>query len=237
MNAEGSRSEHDRFSKAEKVIGHRFADRDLLRRALTHPSAHEGASSELDYERLEFLGDAVLGMIVVEQIFDRFPELGEGEMTKRKIAVVSGDTLARAAEGLGLSDLILVGKSEHGAGERGRRSALENVYEALVGALYLDGGLDAARSFVVATLAEGIDGGSESLGALDHPKSALQERVQARGQVPVYRIVAEEGPPHDRRFVAEVVISGIVAGTGEGASKKEAEMRAAAEALSLFSES
>lgn len=218
----------------EQVVGHRFADRTLLARALTHPSAGEGSSSGHDYERLEFLGDAVLGLIVVEEIFDRFPGMGEGDMTKLKISVVSGGVLADTAAHLGISQHIVTGRSEQGTGDRGLRSALENVYEALVGALYIDGGVDAARTFVVSSLGDRIDPSTIERASLDHPKSALQEVLQARGLAPVYRIVAEEGPPHDRRFTAEVSVSGQVEGSGTGDSKKQAEMVAAARALERY---
>ncbi len=237
MPSGGHSSEESRLAAAEEIVSHRFSDRTLLLRALTHPSAFEGASGSRDYERLEFLGDAVLGLVVVEELYSRFPDLGEGEMTKLKISVVSGGALADTADALGLGDVMRMGKSEQGTGSRGRRSALENVYEALVGAIYLDAGLSAARTFVVSTLGNRIDPENLGTAAPDHPKSALQEIVQAQGAVPTYRIVAEDGPPHDRRFTAEVTIGGSVAGKGVGATKKEAEMQAAAEALERLTSS
>jgi ribonuclease III len=232
-----ARSPHDDSTllRAERVVGYRFSDRSLLSRALTHPSMTSEAASELDYERLEFLGDAVLGLVIVDEIYRRFPELPEGVMTKLKASLVSGDSLVDAAEKLGLASLIALGQSEQGTGQRGLRSALENAFEALVGALYLDGGLEAARAFAIASLGPRI--AIESLGALelDHPKSRLQEIVQARGGVVAYEILSEEGPPHARSFAAEVSVDGLPLGSGVGNTKKEAEMCAAREALTRIS--
>lgn len=219
------------LSKAERAVGYRFSDRSLLSRALTHPSMTSEAVSGLDYERLEFLGDAVLGLIVVEEIYRRFPELPEGVMTKLKALLVSGDSLVNAAEELGLASLIALGQSEKGTGQRGLRSALENVFESLVGALYLDGGLEAARTFVLASLGPRISAESLCALALEHPKSRLQEIVQAEGGVVSYKIVTQQGPPHAMSFTAEVSVDGAILGTGVGNTKKEAEMCAAREAL------
>lgn len=221
-----------RLDSAEEILGWHFGDRDLLAQALTHPSFELQGDHAPHYERLEFLGDAVLGLIVVEEAYRRFPELPEGTMTKIKIAVVAGSTLTTVGEELGLGSLLRVGDSERGTGRRGMASALENVVEALIGALYLDGGLDAARSFVLSVLGDRIR--PESADDLEHPKSRLQEYAQSRGQAPTYEIVAVEGAPHDRCFSARVLIDGRVLGTGSGRSKKEAEMLAAAEALDVL---
>lgn len=233
--ATGHPHNQETLTRAEAVVGHVFADRSLLARALTHPSVSADDTVLLDYERLEFLGDAVLGLIVVEEIYRRFPELAEGVMTKLKISVVSGSSLVAAAERLGLADLIALGDSERGTGTRGLRSALENAFEAVAGAIYLDGGLDAARSFVVLTLGDRITEDAVERLELEHPKSRLQEIVQADGRTVQYHIVSEEGPPHARLFTAEVRVSGRLMGSGVGASKKEAEMRAAQEALDTVS--
>lgn len=218
-----------RLDLAERVLGHSFADRDLLRRALTHPSAFEQQDAGSGYERLEFLGDSIVGFLVAEEIYGRFPHLDEGQMTRLKIALVAGTTLSRVSAELGLQDALIFGESELGTGGRGLNSALENVYEALSAALYLDAGLDATRGWVARTLGPLIVDDAALIA--EHPKSALQERVQALGESPVYEIVAEEGPPHDRTFTSKVTVDGNVLGTGEGRSKKEAEMAAAAEAL------
>lgn len=228
----GRRHDEAVLHRAEKALGYRFADRNLLSEALTHPSAAFQPDLTRDYERLEFLGDAVLGLVVVDEVFHRFPELPEGTLTKLKIALVSGSTLSATAEQLGLSDLIVVGESERGSGARGLRSALENAYEAVVGAIYLDGGFESARGFILRTLGDRITQDSVEALDLEHPKSRLQEIIQATGGTVAYRISAEEGPPHARRFTAEVLVDGSVLGTGVGSTKKEAEMRAAAAALS-----
>lgn len=227
-SADTRRSE--RLFAAQEILGHTFEDIDLLDRALTHPSYYEDCSLACDYERLEFLGDSVLGLIVVEDTYRRFPEMPEGMMTKIKIATVSGSTLSAAAGELGLGNLLLLGESERRTGGRGMASALENVFEATVGALYLDGGIKAARAFVLRVLGPHIAPGVADLS--EHPKSRLQEVVQARGAVPEYEIVSTQGPPHDRTFCAVVTVDGETIGRGTGRSKKEAEMNAAADALS-----
>jgi ribonuclease-3 len=215
---------------AEEIVGHHFRDPSLLVRALTHPSHSDAPSSALgDYERLEFLGDSVLGLVVVEEVFHRFPELTEGVLTKMKIALVSGATLTEVAEELGLGRLVLFGDSELATGGRGMASALENVFEALVGALYLDGGLSAARTFVLGALGDRIR--PDAAARLEHPKSLLQESLQARGLAPYYEIISQSGPPHDRTFEARVRVADDVVGTGGGRTKKEAEMNAAADAV------
>jgi ribonuclease III len=223
------------LARAERATRYRFQDRSLLSRALTHPSVSTESTLALDYERLEFLGDAVLGMVVVEEIYRRYPELSEGDMTKLKIHLVSGGSLVDAAERLGLAELIALGESERGTGTRGLRSALENAFEAIVGAIYLDGGLDPVRAFICETLGPRMSPDAVEELDLEHPKSRLQEIVQADGRFVEYRIVSEEGPPHDRTFTAEVLVGDRVMGTGTGATKKEAEMCAAREALSRVS--
>lgn len=211
---------------AESVLGHTFADKALVRRALTHPSAVEN-SPEASYERLEFLGDSLIGAMVAEEVFNRFPHLHEGGMTRVKISLVAGPVLSSVAQRLGLEEAVIYG--ENRITGRGRITALENIYEALTAALYLDAGLDVARSWVLRTLGPLI---SEDV-ALTHenPKSELQELVQAAGDTPRYRIASHEGPPHDRLFTAIVEIGGEVAGEGTGQSKREAEAAAAAAAL------
>src|SRR5664279_1948543 len=141
---------------AERATDHRFTNRELLRRALTHPSAVEDRDPDAYYERLEFLGDSVLGFVIAEEIYRRFPAMPEGGMTRIRVSVVSGTTLGRVAGELGLAEAIVFGESERGTGGRGLSSALENVYEALTAALYLDAGLDAARAWVLSTLGSRI---------------------------------------------------------------------------------
>jgi len=222
-------SPEERLEAVQRLTGRLFDSPELVTLALTHPSYTDEPHSSVDNERLEFLGDAVLSLVVGEEVYTRFPDLPEGTLTKMRIAVVAGATLSERADALGLGDLLLLGESERGTDSRGMASALENAFEALVGALYLDGGLTVARAFILDTLGDLIS--SEAVEELEHPKSRLQEIVQSRGVSPVYEIIAEEGPPHDRRFSARVLVGGVTVGEGSGASKREAEMHAAAQAL------
>lgn len=222
-----------RLSIAERVLGHTFGDRELLRVALTHPSAIESRDPGRYYERLEFLGDAVVGFIIAEEVYRRFPDMPEGGMTRIRVSVVAGTVLSEVAGALGLEAAILFGESVMGTGKRGLTSALENVYEALTAALYLDAGLDAARAWVLGTLGPRI---SEDVAvSLENPKSRLQELTQARGDTPVYRMMGHEGPPHDRTFSVVVEVGGETLGEGVGRSKKEAEAAAAAAAIERLS--
>lgn len=225
----GAERGSERLLSAQGIIGHDFTDVALLDAALTHPSYAEESNGSVGYERLEFLGDAVLGLVVVEECYRRFPDLSEGVMTKIKIAVVSGNVLTASAEELGLAPLLLLGEGERRNAGRGRASALENAFEAIVGAIYLDGGYEAARAFVLRTLGERIV--PEIAVDEEHPKSALLELVQSRGHSAVFSIESSEGPPHDRVFNASVSVDGKLLGKGSGRSKKEAEMNAAAAAL------
>jgi ribonuclease-3 len=219
----------ERITIAQKATRHEFADVDLVVRALTHPSAVEDRNPDSYYERLEFLGDSVLGFIVAEEIFRRFPRMPEGGMTRIKVSIVSGTVLARVAADLGLADAIIFGDSERGTGGRGLSSALENVYEALTAALYLEGGIGLARHWVLGTLGQLLT--EETAETPDNPKSALQEHTQAHGEAPLYRVVSHEGPPHARTFTVVVEVGGKVLGEGSGHSKKEAEAAAAHAAL------
>jgi ribonuclease-3 len=219
----------DKIAFAQRVTQHEFADTDLLVQALTHPSALTDRSAQARYERLEFLGDSVIGFIVAEEAFGRFPDMTEGGMTRIKISVVNGRVMSEVADEMGLADAIVVGESFIATGSRGLRSVLENTFEALTGALYLDAGLDATREWVLRTLGPLIDPACADVP--ENPKSALQEICQARGEAPTYEITGQAGPPHDRSFWAEVSINDEVIGTGEGRTKREAEARAAQAAL------
>jgi ribonuclease-3 len=223
------RDDDARLSLAETILEHPFADRDLLRRALTHPSAVDITEADGFYERLEFLGDSVLGFIIAEETFRRFPKMREGGMTRIKVSLVAGSVLSAVARELGLADAIIVGESERGTGGRGLTSALENAYEALTAALYLECGMDAARDWVLRTLGPLITEGVAS--TPENPKSALQEITQAKGKSPVYTTLAEDGPPHDRTFRVQVAVAGKVLGNGTGRTKREAEATAAAAAI------
>lgn len=222
-------AEDPHLAAAEAALNYMFRDKQLLRRALTHPSAVEDRDPAAYYERLEFLGDSIIGFVIAEEVFRRYPDLPEGGLTRIKVSVVSGAVLAKTAADLGLAEAIIVGKSEAGTGGRGLTKALENVYEALTAALYLDGGIRVARRWVLRTLGPLIT--AEVAETPENPKSVLQELVQARGVAPVYLDLGHEGPPHERTFVCAVEIEGERLGEGQGRSKKEAEAAAAAAAL------
>jgi ribonuclease-3 len=219
----------EKIAVAQKVTGHEFADAELLAQALTHPSALDDRAAQARYERLEFLGDSVIGFLVAEEAFKRFPDMPEGGMTRIKISVVNGRVMSEVADAIGLGEAIVVGESITAAGGRGRRSVLENTFEALTAALYLDAGMAETRRWVLRTLGPLIDPACAE--SPENPKSALQEICQARGDSPAYRITGQVGPPHERSFSAEVMLNGEVIGTGEGRTKREAEAGAAEAAL------
>lgn len=220
---------HKRVSQAEEILGYAFADKTLLAAALTHPSAVEGTISA-SYERLEFLGDSILGAIIATDLYERFPRMDEGELTRLKISLVSGNMLSPVCESLGLAPLIFMGESEKGTNARGMHSALENVYEAVVGALYLDGGYDAAHDFVMKTLEPHIT--PDLARRPISPKSRLQEVAQRDFRcAPEYILCSEEGPNHAPTFTSAVMVQGRRVGRGTGSSKKSSESAAAADAL------
>ena len=224
----------EKLERAQQIIGHRFEQVRYLLSAITHPSATEGRSIKYSYERLEFLGDSILGAIVASEAFHAFHDIDEGGLTRIKVSLVSGASLAQVASDLGFADIIVFGSSETGTGRRGLHSALENVYEAVVAALYLDAGLDAAQGFVRRTLIPrmSIDLATEP----ENPKSALQEKLQEDGITPTYKLVETQGPPHDRTFVAQVYAGAKALARGTGRTKKEAESQAAKSTLAHLAE-
>ena len=226
--------QNQKLKLAEQIIGYHFNNERYILSAITHPSAAEGKSVRFSYERLEFLGDAILGAIVVSTAFNRYPDLDEGGLTRIKVALVSGSSLADVAQKLGFEDVIVFGSSETGTGTRGLHSALENVYEAVVAALYLDGGAEAATAFVTETLIPrmNIDMAKEP----ENPKSALQEKLQEDGITPTYKLVETQGPPHDRTFVSQVYAGDHALALGTGRTKKEAESQAAKSTLARLQE-
>lgn len=223
-----------KLAKAQDILEYEFEKESLLLAAITHPSATEGKSVTFSYERLEFLGDSILGAIVATIAFDRYTELDEGGLTRIKVALVSGSNLSEVAAELGFADIIVFGSSETGTGKRGLHSALENVYESVVAALFLDGGIEAAQGFVERTLIPlmSVDMAKEP----ENPKSALQEKLQEDGITPTYKLVETQGPPHDRTFVAQVFAGVQGLARGEGRTKKEAESEAAKSALDHLSD-
>ena len=227
----------DEFETLQRAVGYRFRDRGLLEHAMTHTSrANEDVSGGVtDNESLEFLGDAVLGFVVADMLFREFPQCDEGEKSKMKAMLVSTTTLARVAERLQLGDHLLLGRGEEKTGGRRKQALLADGCEALIAAIYLDGGIEHARAFVTRELGGHIDDmRRDGLSAQDY-KSALQELVQAGNRpLPEYRVVGTLGPDHHKVFEVEVVVAGESLARATGPSKKEAEQEAARIALSRF---
>ena len=225
----GARRRRPSIAAFEKRLGHAFRDRSRLEAAWVHRSAANERKLAGNYERLEFLGDAVLGLLAAEWLFRRFPDLPEGDLARLKSTLVSAGALARYARQLGLGAHLVLGQGEERSGGRDKTSLLADSLEAVMAAVYLDGGLRAARKVVGGFLraaTEGLDL------ATSDAKSELQERIQALGvEAPTYRVVAESGPDHAKVFAVEVVIGGEVAGSGTGRSKTAAELDAARRAL------
>lgn len=218
-----------KIERIEEILDYQFKNKDLVRKAITHPSAVEGDALAWSYERLEFLGDSILGAIVAHEIYMRYQNINEGGMTRIKVALVSGTMLARVALDLGITNCIIFGASEAGTGKRGLNSALENVFEALVGALYLDSGVEKAREFVSLSLFRYMDVSLAHV--VQNPKSALQEWMQKEHITPSYELLEMQGPPHERVFITQVKAGDKVLAQGEGRSKKESESNAARAAL------
>lgn len=218
-----------KLERLSQILDYTIGNSDLFLAAITHPSAVEGKHVSCCYERLEFLGDSILGAIVANAAFHAYGDLNEGGLTRIKVALVSGSSLSKVAEGLGFADVIIFGQSERGTGRRGLHSALENVYEAIVAALYLDGGLQVAHDFVARTLL--INMSADMAKEPENPKSVLQERLQEEGITPTYKLVETQGPPHDRTFVTQVFAGVQALARGVGRTKKESESSAAQSAL------
>lgn len=213
----------------EKALGHRFRSRELLDLALTHRSYANERGSTAHYERLEFLGDAVLGLIAGEWLYEHRPTLPEGELSRLKSSLVSAAALGRIARGLGLGDLLRLGIGEERSGGRNKASLLADSMEAVFGAVYLDGGMKAASAVIVPLIERALE---ERPSHAADSKTALQEAAQSRGwPLPEYRLVAEEGPDHEKLFTVECWVRGERFGAAQGPSKKVAEQRAASEAL------
>jgi ribonuclease-3 len=225
----------DEFETLQTAIAYRFRDRGLLEHAMTHTSrANEDVSGGVaDNESLEFLGDAVLGFIVADLLFREFPDCDEGEKSKMKAMLVSTSTLARVAERLGLGDHLLLGRGEEKTGGRRKQALLADGCEALIAAMYLDGGIEQSRAFIVRELGGFIDDlRRDGVSAQDY-KSTLQELVQGRNRpLPEYRVVGAAGPDHQKLFDVEVLVAGEPLARATGPSKKEAEQEAARLALS-----
>jgi ribonuclease-3 len=225
----------------ERLIGYRFKDRGLLEHALTHRSrVHEDASGGVfDNESMEFLGDSVLGFVIAAMLFREFPQHNEGQKSKLKASLVSAASLARLAERLGLGEFLILGRGEEKTGGRRKHAIIADCYEALIAAIYLDGGVEPVQRFIEQQFQGLIEEARHSgTGAsfTDDWKSALQEFLQSTGRgLPAYRLAGEIGPDHRKRFVVEVIVEGEAVASAEGRSKKEAAQTAARAALEKLS--
>ena len=221
---------NDPVAQLEAILGYTFRDKELARAAITHPSATEGRPITSNYQRLEFLGDAILSFVLAENVFKGFPQQDEGHLTRIKLNLCSGEFLSKIGKELGFQDIIIFGKSETGTSGRGMNKALEDVYEAIVAAIYLDSGKTrAVRSFIKRTILPYM---SADLASIElSPKSDLQIKLQKFGMTPTYTTVGESGPSHDKTFTVQAMCNGKSISTGKGKSKKEAENEAAKNAL------
>lgn len=216
----------------EQRLGYTFLERSLLEGALTHTSALPANAVRVG-EQLEFLGDAVLGVVIADLLLHAFPQLDEGELSKRRSMLVRAPTLADKARGLGIGQALRLGRGEDRAGGRDKASILASTYEAVLGAIYRDGGFERVKAVIMRHFTEDLERG----GVTGEPdwKTALQERIQARHRtVPEYRLAGEEGPAHARQFTAEVWVGDQYLARGQGTSKREAEQQAARAALEIL---
>ena len=222
----------DSFKDLQRPLGYSFRDPGLLRLALTHPSvAHEQGAPVQTNQRLEFLGDAVLQLVLTRELYEKFPAVGEGPLTKARAKMVNRRTLAEHGRRLGLGKHLLLSRGEEKHGGRERPSALADTFEALLGAIFLDGGFEAARDFILNQFQDAF-GGLTVIPILENPKGELQELLQAvSSQAPHYTVVAATGPDHDRVFECTVHHGGVELARGQGKSKKAAESEAALAAL------
>ncbi len=222
------------FSEFEKKIGYTFKDKELLHEALSHSSyANEFKNSRNSNERLEFLGDSVLSIVVSEYLFKHFKHLPEGDLTKIRASLVCETALFEFSKKIDLGQHILLGKGEENSGGRERPSIVSDAFEAVIAAVFLDGGLDEARKYVLGFMPEDIDKYRNRSNG-DY-KTILQEVIQRNREEKVeYYLKSQTGPDHNRVFVIQVMLNSNVIGTGEGHSKKQAEQMAAKEALELM---
>ncbi len=220
------------YSELQNQLGYNFRDPELLKLALTHPSvAHEQGVPLQTNQRLEFLGDAVLQLVLTRELYEKFPAFGEGPLTKARAKLVNRRTLAEHARHLGLGQHLILSRGEELHGGRERPSALADTFEALLGAMFLDSGFEEARDFILRQFG-GAFGGLAVIPILENPKGELQELLQSvSSQAPQYHVVAATGPDHDRVFECTVHHGGAELARGQGKSKKAAESEAAMAAL------
>ena len=218
------------IEEIEKSINYKFKNEELLKTALTHIS-YANENNVESYEKLEFLGDSILEFISSKYLFNTYENLTEGELTKVRAQVVCEDSLKEVAKKHKFYDYILVGKSEKVSGGNKKDAIMADCVEAVIAAIYFDGGLNEAEKFIIENLKEAIEYATAHIGMKDF-KTVLQEKLQKHGDVHIeYLIINEEGPDHDKTFTAEVKCNGKVLATGKGKSKKSAEMQAAKTAL------
>ena len=217
------------LKELERKIGYQFKKKELLKQALTHSSFsnEQKINKFANYERLEFLGDAVLELLASRFFFENYPEMSEGEMTRRRSSMVCEPALAFCARDISLGEYVLLGKGEEATGGRKRDSIISDVMEAVLGAIYLDGGLEEADKFVKKYILSDL----ENKQLFFDSKTILQENVQKLGMQLSYVLRSESGPEHDKIFTVEAIIDGKTAGTGQGRNKKSAEQQAAYQVL------
>ncbi|MBR6487226.1 MAG: ribonuclease III [Lachnospiraceae bacterium] len=220
------------YKELEGRLGYSFKDSSIIVNALTHSSFKNEKPDVKDYERLEFLGDAVLELTVSEFLYKDNPDMREGDMTKMRASLVCEPTLAYCAQELSLGEYILLGRGEEKTGGRGRESIISDVFEAIIGALYLDGGQNVAGDFIRKYVLTDYRNKIE----FRDSKTTLQEYVQDKGYSMEYVLTGESGPDHHKQYTVKVVIGGRDCGSGVGTSKKRAEQNAAYEALKRFKE-
>jgi len=220
------------FAELQSRLGYLFRDESFLRLALTHPSiAHEANAATAHNQRLEFLGDSVLGLVLTRALFETFPAADEGALTKSRAKLVNAGSLAAHGRSLGLGAHLILSRGEENTGGRERASALADAYEALLGAVFLDGGFEVARDFVLREFAADFSALAESAD-IENPKGELQELLQSRStHAPEYEFLSASGPDHDRMFACAVRHDGTELARGTGKSKKAAESAAAVAAL------
>ena len=219
-------------AELQKRLAYNFCDEKLLALALTHPSvAHESGVASEHNQRLEFLGDSVLGLVLSQKLFEKFPDADEGVLTKSRAKLVNASSLAEHARKLNLGAHLILSRGEETSGGRERASALADTFESLLGAIFLDGGFDAAREFILREFATDFSTLAESSG-IENPKGELQELLQSRSpNAPEYQLISAEGPDHNRQFICAVLHDGKELARGSGKSKKAAESDAALAAL------
>ena len=219
-----------KLEKLEEAIGHTFRNKELLKIAMTHASYANEYNCESN-EKLEFLGDSILEYVSSDYIYQKYPKLKEGEMTKVRATVVCENCLHKIAQRLNFSDFLQVGKSERLNHGNTRPAVMADSVEAVIAAIYFDGGLEKAREFIISILKDEIEVATHEVGMKDY-KTVLQEMLQAHGDVKIeYVLKKTEGPDHNKTFEAQVSLNGKILSTGKGKSKKEAEMQAAKKAL------